>query len=131
MMDSTGPLYVAVARCALSVLSSLTVETTLLGRMLSWARSKLPSGNWPLRNCSNSEGLSVGGCVCACVCVWDCVAVLVWTDWLVLLSAVTIVSLGLRLRGPGPEPKLSGTPGATIRVDWLELTPDRPEDWAT
>jgi hypothetical protein len=46
---------------------------------------------------------------------------------LALLSAVGIVSLGFRLFGPGPEPKLSGTPGATIRTDWLELTPESPE----
>src|ERR687897_1426500 len=49
----------------------------------------------------------VGGAACCrCSC---CTAVVVCTPWLALLSAVTSVSFGLRLRGPGPEPKLSCT----------------------
>src|SRR5262245_46375602 len=68
---------------------------------------------------------SCGNAACCCRNSW--INVVVCVPWLALLSAVTSVSLGLRLRGPGPEPKLSCTPGATTRTDWPELMPENPE----
>src|SRR5262245_10487431 len=71
-------------------------------------------------------GVAGGGGGGVTVSCWTAIcwtAVVVWKLWLALLSAVTIVSLGLRLRVPGPDPKLS----PPLRADWPELAPENPE----